>query len=273
MPLDVCKQLPIIGIGSHHDGKCFSMNLERATLLLALATILLVIVEALRDPVWSWWKRPRLRVSIAMEPPGIHAGVVDKRAPDGKITVQADTYYFTLSVSNVGRSCARDVEVFVHTLSKRSVGDRYTRIGTFLPTNLLWSFRTNRVLESLPPGISRHCTLGHVIDPRHAQSFPDHNHPELLQIVGSDKIAATFCLDLEVTSRKGARFLRPGDYRLELTVAASNARSRGAVVEISHSGDWYPRLDQMVTRGVFVRLTRYWQAPRVRAGWPWAEEE
>ena len=48
--------------------------------------------------------------------------------------------------------------------------------------------------------------------------------------------------------------MSPGTYRLLITVAAANAEPVTKTLEITLTGDWYDEQDEMLGRGIIVRV-------------------
>ena len=61
-----------------------------------------------------------------------------------------------------------------------------------------------------------------------------------------------FHLELEIKPARGSHLLPPGYYRLELRVAAANARPITKILEINHTGRWFPDEEKMFDEGVGI---------------------
>jgi hypothetical protein len=232
------------------------MTLEGATILLAGMTFLLavvtVLVTAFSDTIRGWVRRPKLALVVGMQPPEAHRTVLSRATPNPAATA---CYYFLLRLENTGNVEAKDVEVFASRLLEKCADRSYRPVTEFLPMNFVLSFVQRPTLPSLPAGLHKHYTLGHVIDPRHRKEFPLETHPEAQQAVG-DSPQTTFVLDVEFRSNTLGHLLKPGSYQLELRVGASNAKSSTWVLDLELTGRWFDTDKDMFAKGVVLGLHR-----------------
>jgi hypothetical protein len=77
-------------------------------------------------------------------------------------------------------------------------------------------------------------------------------HKETRPDVPDDK--TVLFLDIEVLPFSLIHLLRPGDYKLELIVAADNMSPVKKVVEIVHGGNWFDDEKEMLEKGVGLIL-------------------
>ena len=207
----------------------------------AIITGLAVLVALFRESVFLWWRRPRFEVAIRPEPPDCNKTHV--RLSAGIVSA----YYFRLWVKNIGRSTATRVQVFAAQLHRQHADGAFRREQRFLPMNLLWSHTSVVFSDGLAPQMGQHCELGivfplNVTDPmiiRPAQLPPGKTHLQL---------------ETEVRPFTGSSSLEPGNYRLRLLVAASNAKPRPFSLAISVVGDWYDDEAEMFSKGVGVKV-------------------
>jgi len=230
------------------------MTLEGATILLAGMTFLLALVTVFQDAFWRRIRRPVIALAIEMQPPEAHKTVLARPAPNAAETA---CYYFLLRVENAGSAEAKNVEVFASRLLERCADHSYRPVERFLPMNLVLSFTQppRPTLPSLPAGLHKHFTLGHVIDPRHRREFPLEIHPDVREAV-AEPPQTTFVLDMEFKSNTLGHLLKPGSYQLELSVGASNAKSSRWVLDLELTGGWFDTDRDMFAKGVVLALRR-----------------
>ena len=114
----------------------------------AVAT-LLAVVAALAIAIWgdwfkSWFRRPKLVISISMTAPDCHkiqsTGQIQLPGSAAVVQVAAfETYYCRLSIANDGNASARGVSVRAIQLSKLNAHGGYDADPYFMPMNLTWS--------------------------------------------------------------------------------------------------------------------------------------
>ena len=179
--------------------------------------------------------------------PGFRAGDL---LSDPESYPSADAYYLRLRVQNSGGQKAETVEVFADKLLERQEGGIFREVGSFLPMNLLWSHYRQPHLHVIPPGTHRHCDLAHIIDPQKRFFFPG----EQRTWPGIPPERTILSFDTHVQSNTRSHLVSPGTYRLLITVAAANAEPVTKTLEITLTGDWYDEQDEMLGRGIIVRV-------------------
>ena len=98
--------------------------------------------------------------------------------------------------------------------------------------------------------MGKHIDLGHVVDPAKRRG-PEEN-PRLA--LSAQQTSLTF--DLLVAPNHKGHIVPPGDYRLDILIAAENSAPVRETVEISLRGQWFPAEEQMLRDGVGVRLVQ-----------------
>lgn len=201
-----------------------------AALLGALATLAAVLVALFKDEFWRWWREPELAIRSEPKPPDWHMG----KTVDGY-----ECYYLRLWIRNTGGSPATHVEVFASRLLQQKEGsDEFDEERSFLPMNLKWAHSQELFRERINPKMGRHCDLGHISDPSfkpvHKESLPNVCDRQTL-----------LCLAVEAPPITRVHLLRPGTYRLELTIAADNAAPKKIWVKIVHGGGWFDTEEEM----------------------------
>jgi hypothetical protein len=62
------------------------------------------------------------------------------------------------------------------------------------------------------------------------------------------------CLELEVRPLTLIHLLQPGEYKLELIVAADNVKPKRKIVSIELTGDWFETENEMFEKGVVLSI-------------------
>lgn len=207
---------------------------------MAFGTLLVAGVALFQDRLRQLVWHPNLRVSIIMEPPDCH--MITLGTGPGAI----DTFYLRLRVENDGNVVARDVEVYAAELRMLNQSNQWSRLGTFLPMNLLWSHMGQVThYPLLAPGTARHCDLANVIDPARRAGHLEEN-PSL----GLSAKQTSMRLNVMVYPNHKGEIVGPGQYQLDIVVAASNGRPRQYSIDLNLSGTWHSNEAQMLTSGV-----------------------
>lgn len=123
---------------------------------------------------------------------------------------------------NAGNSRAEQVEVFVADVLMQQEDGSFTRLTSFLPKNLLWSWTLKPFLDALSPGMYASCTLGHIFDPARRRRFPG----EALSADDEARLAnrTAFSVAVQFPSNIPFQVLAPGTYHIALWIAAGKRR-------------------------------------------------
>ena len=202
-----------------------------APLLTAIGTFLVVVVALFREEITQLWRRPRLIVQARLAPPDCHKTRLDYRDSTGRVLHGPDCYYLRLWVENVGRQRAEQVQVYLAKLYRQRADKTFAEERAFLPMNLRWSHTGEVFAQGISRDMGRHCDLGHVLDP--SKRPPEES---LKTVNPADTLLS---LDLEVKPNTQSHLLSPGVYRLDLKVAATNARPRTKKIELTVTGHWF----------------------------------
>lgn len=224
--------------------------------VVATATFLAVVVALFKEDITQWWRRPKLVVSIALEPPHCHQTTLNCTVQRTDLTfAQAKCYYFRVWVENLGKTRATHVQVFAAKLLRRTADGSFQEDNHFLPMNLRWAHAHPRgpngghevYADGISPSMGKHCDLGHIIDPA--------NRVECNEgLPGLASTNAVFALDLEFPPNTRSHLLGPGTYQLELRIAAANAVPVTKRLEIAVTGDWFPDELRMFRDGIGMRV-------------------
>jgi hypothetical protein len=209
------------------------------------ATGLAVLVALFKDDLVRAWHQPRLVARIEPRPPDCHKV---RSTITGQHTTQCDAYYCRLWITNDGNRAAEDVQLFVEGIRRKHADGQFKTVATFMPMNLLWSYSREVYADRLLPGMGRHCDLLHILEPARRlsvgwplpQGTPD----------GSTLVE----LDLQFKSNTMSHLLLPGEYEIDVKLAAANARPVSIVVEVHLKGAWYDSEDKMFSDGLGIRV-------------------
>lgn len=218
--------------------------------LTSIGTISAVAV-ALSIAIWGDWMKalfakPRLVVTIAMRPPDCHKIQVQYTVPGREsfpaMQMSRIAYWFRLSVGNLGRATARNVEVRLLSLQIQGPDGIFEADPSFIPLGLNWSHATpkSQVAARLPRGVPKHCDFCHVFD-------ADSGAPPLFEF------------DTEVTPNQVGPDLwptrkPPGNYRGRLAVTADNGDPRYFDFEIRYTG-WLDDENAMFEQGLTITVS------------------
>jgi hypothetical protein len=168
--------------------------------------------------------------------------------PPGKIRIRSfgplaswAAYYCRVRIKNEGKAVAEGVEVQMLELRKRDGSGAMVRDPVFLPLDLQWSFGEEQ-RPRLLPGVHRFVDLVHVDDPAvtdgklvlqfHSSMYPA--YPNELRLG-------------EWPTRKP-----PGDYELDVGVAAVNAKTIRRTISIRFI-EWHEQDEaEMFSKGLVV---------------------
>jgi hypothetical protein len=139
-------------------------------------------------------------------------------------TQQFPSYYCRLRVHNHGGGEARGVEVQMLALRKKDKNGQMVSDPVFLPLDLQWSFGEVQ-RPKLLPGVFRYCDLVHVDSPApkrlvfHNAGFP--------------------AMPNEIRPGEHPTIKDPGEYELDVAVAARNAATIHRTLAIRFTGVWH----------------------------------
>ena len=217
-----------------------------ASWLVACGTLVLATVAIFQETIRGWFYRPRFHVSIKTEPPDCVS--VPLTEQDG--TFVADSIYLRVWVENVGNATAKNVEVYAKGLRRRRADGTWEHVTTFPPMNLKWANIGAIYFPSIAPKMGKHCDVGHIVD-------PSRRH-----LVGEDapKLALTnqqtsLAFDLMVAPNHKGHIIGPGDYQLDILVAAENAHPISRTIAISLRGTWETDETRMLRDGIGASIT------------------
>ncbi|MEP6889229.1 MAG: hypothetical protein ABI955_00865 [Nitrospirota bacterium] len=216
----------------------------------AVATVLAVLVALFRDEIRAWWYRPVLTAAIRLTAPDCHKTVLMADNTLAQMAQRGDCYYFRIWVENIGRQRAEKVQVFVAKLLKKRADGIYGEVQSFLPMNLRWSHsfpRPEIFAEGLSPGMGKHCDFAHILEPNFCSGLFPQRSPAL------SKEETVLELDLEVEPNTMSHLLPKGAYKIQVKIAAANARPTTKWWEINLTGNWYSDEGKMFSEGIGIK--------------------
>ncbi|HEY6091815.1 MAG TPA: hypothetical protein VIV83_07480 [Gemmatimonadales bacterium] len=211
--------------------------------VLAVATILALFQDWVRSLIWH----PTLKATIESRPPDCHkTSAYYGVAPNYS---EAPCFYYRLRVTNTGWAAAHIVEVYATNVERRTSTGEWQRVERFIPQYLNWSLLETIQLPIIPPGASRHCDVGHVVNPKHRRNLDPIENDEQ---VPEDQTLLS--LDVRPRPLRRSHLLPKGEYRITLEIAASNAKPRTAVLFANNPGTWHDDEAIMLRDGVSIAL-------------------
>lgn len=214
--------------------------------LVAIGTLVLAAVAVFQETIRGWFYHPDFHVSIKTEPPDCVAVPLNNTS-DG--TFVADSIYLRLWVKNVGNATAKNVEVYANGLQLQRADGTWERVAAFPPMNLKWANLGTIYFPSIAPEMGKHCDVGRIVDPsRRHLSHEDVPRFELT----NEQTSLAFVL-ISPPNHMG-HIIGPGEYRLEIFVAAENARPITRTIEISLRGTWDADETRMLRNGIGVSI-------------------
>ena len=182
----------------------------------ASATLTAVAVALFKDDILRAQRRPRLHVTAELKAPHCRKTFLGPYNVQrvALTMVTAPCYFLRLWIDNRGRSRAERVQVFVASVSRRSLGGSFETLESFMPMNLRWSHglpdgTPEIVVDGISSGMGKHCDLLRIVHPDNRVELGD-------DLEGSEGGTVVGSVQLEVVPNNRAQLLAPGVYRLTL---------------------------------------------------------
>jgi hypothetical protein len=144
----------------------------------------------------------------------------------------------------------RTVQVYIQSISNRLGDNRLEEVREFIPMNLRWSHSPADkpiIFETPNPHMGKHCDIGSVSPTSNVSERP---------LAGMKAGKSTFNLATEVFPNNNCYRLKPGKYRIELLVAAQNARPRLFLVDLDWNGIFETSPERMFSNSVGVSVSQ-----------------
>jgi len=214
----------------------------------AFATILLAIVAVWQERIRAWWDSPRFEVTAETTPPCCNK-VELSNAKDGHFV--AECIYLRINVKNVGRSTARNVEVYAESLELIRAELKLERVQSFPPMHLTWSNTPRHIIiNRLGAAMSRYCDVGRIVDPQLRNNVSGDNSPRL----GLDSNTVSLCFSLQTSPNHKAHIVGPGNYVLTVLVAAENRKPNKHKIKLFVHGTWHSDEAIMLRDFISIRV-------------------
>ena len=214
------------------------------SLLGVSVALLLGIVGIFQGWIRSWFKKPKLKTSIKLEPPDCHK-IAMRNSQTGQFV--CDCYYFRFRVENIGNFYAEDVEVMITEVYKKN-GGQYEKLMEFLPLNLVWSHYRQITISKIQPKLFKHLDLGYILKPE-AKYLTRFNITERPNVI--------FELDVAVRPNTGSHILIPGDYKIKIIFAANNHKPVEKIYSITIKDTWSDDEEEMLSSNVSINEESY----------------
>lgn len=209
------------------------------SLLGVFVALLLGVIGIFQDWIRSCFRKPKLNVSIKLEPPDCHK--IAMRDPWNGEHV-CHSYYFRFKVENTGNYQMEDVEAMPVELYKK-INGKYEKVNNFLPLNLVWTHYHNITMPKIQPLMFKHLDFGHITKSEFA-NLSDFGISENVKIV--------FQLDLAVIPNTGSHILTPGDYKMKILFAANNLKPIKKIYHIEIKDEWTDDEQEMLKENILI---------------------
>ena len=213
-----------------------------ANWLVAVGTLALAVVAVLQPTIHGWFYRPKFQVSIKTEPPDCVAVPLTNQRGE----LIAEAVWLRLWIENIGNVTAKNVEVYAQKLLRRRADNSWESVTSFPPMNLKWANLPIMHFPYIAPETGKHCDLGHIVDPAHRDAANE--RPSTRLALTDRQTSMTF--DLISAPNHRGHIIGPGDYRLNILVAAEDIRPLKRTVEIGLRGTWHADEATMLRDGI-----------------------
>jgi hypothetical protein len=99
--------------------------------------------------------------------------------------------------------------------------------------------------------MGKHLDIAHIIEPARRRFIPHEDPPARLAL--TDQVTS-LAFDLMAAPHHKGHIVGPGEYQLDILVAAENARPSRWTIALSLRGTWYADEERMLRDGVGARL-------------------
>ncbi|MBI4876124.1 MAG: hypothetical protein HY822_15915 [Acidobacteria bacterium] len=205
-----------------------------------VGTLLTLIYAIFHEELWTWWRRPKIKISIQVKHPDCVKTTLPKQ---NSSEFYSECYRFRLRVQNFGETTAEAVEVYAERLQHQLDDGSLEDVERFPPMNLLWA-HVRRSTQSISPGLCRHCDLGFIVGPNTVADAIDIHFDHTLRL----------SLDLEVQPEHSGFRIAAGSYQLTVVVGATNMRPQRKVINLKFSGEWHTDENEMFSQGIPIEV-------------------
>jgi len=220
-----------------------------AQIAMVVVSVVLAAIAIFGRTILGWIYRPCLRVRVTSAPPDCVA-VPILNTGTNEI---ADSVFLRIRIENAenATATAQNVEVYAAYLSRQRADKSWEDIKTFPPMNLKWTDGGGIYFPRIAPGIAKPCDVAHITSPDERRKIRE-TLPK-----GLDPLRTALVFELKVSPNHLGHIVGPALYRLDIVVAAENARPQRATVEINLRGEWYQDQEAMLRDGVGISLVEW----------------
>ena len=173
--------------------------------------------------------------------------MVPSNYPNG--TFAANVLYLRLWVENIGNATAKNAEVYAKELRRQRADGTWELVNAFPSMNLRWADFHTLYFPGITRDMGKHCDLGHIADPAR-RHFLHEEAPNL----GLTNQQASLAFDVMFPPNHRGHIIGPGEYQLDILVAAENVRPAKRTIKISLRGIWDADEAKMLRDGVGVTV-------------------
>jgi len=210
----------------------------------AAGTIILAVTAVAQDTIRSWFYHPTFKVSCSGEPPDCVS--VPFTTPEGVFVT--DSIYLRILVENEGNATAQTAEVYAKELRVQRLNKKWEVVSSFPPMNLKWS-NIGTMYTRIVPGMGKYCDVGHIVDPTRRHQTSD-DAPKLNLANHQTSLA----FDVIAIPNNKTHIVGPGEYQLDIQVAAENAHPIKRTLPISVRGMWDADAEKMLRDNVGISV-------------------
>lgn len=222
--------------------------------LVGIGTIVLAVVAIFQDHIRGFIYRPKLSTSMKTAPPDCMAVPAYVTRPsfaafNDPSDSPVNALYLRLLIANTGNATALNVEVYAHALNRKKTDGNWEIVTEFPPMNLVWSDVHGTYYPRIVRGMSKHCDIAAIFDPKGLTNIL--GRP---QKAGLDAAQTSLTFLLVTQPNHKGNVVGPGEYRLDVLVAAENASPIKRSVYITLPGVWHSDQTAMLRNGVGVSV-------------------
>lgn len=193
----------------------------------------------------KWRLAPRLHIECKNKAPYCHRTKMAFQNPSEEF----ETYYFTFSIENQGKSQARSCEVVLEEVCTADENHVYHQVKEFWPTNLMLLGNLHMDINPGRPPV--YVAIGHISEPKCQEK---REQPYSIATDRSDY--NRFIFDYP----RGQRYFfkidsRPrGSHLFKLAIVGENFETVRKQIELHWTGNWTEDEDEMLTKEAVIRM-------------------
>lgn len=152
----------------------------------------------------------------------------------------SSVYYFNPKVANNGKSQAIYCEIIVEEIYISDSAGNFIKEENFIPVNLVWSGKSNHQFVNINPGKDQFFNIGHISAPEYQREV----ERSIYQPEQANK-NLKFFFEFSVRSFAQRDCISPGKVKIKVVVYSENATKCEKWFQISWSGNWQDREQDM----------------------------